>query len=170
MGLLSKLFTKNAFSFQPDFSKTEYDNWLDYLSQGGTTEKWKFLKKEHKWTFKPDPVEKHMKHEKEFRPVFNKYYDLINKIETKWSTVYHSKDYTCKLACEIEKECYEAIKLFGKLREIDLKYGETPMSGSKVFKRLAILYERQKNYEKSIAACKLACNLGINETASVLYR
>ena len=70
MGLLSKLFTKNAFSFQPDFSKTEYDNWLDYLSQGGTTEKWKFLKKEHKWTFKPDPVEKHMKHEKEFRPLF----------------------------------------------------------------------------------------------------
>ena len=67
-----------------------------------------------------------MKHEKEFRPVFNKYYDLINRIETKWSTVYHTKDYTCKLACEIEKECYEAIKLFGKLREIDLKYGEHP--------------------------------------------
>lgn len=165
MGVLSKLFSKNIFSFQPDFSKTEHDNWLEYLSQGGTTEKWKILKKEHKWTFKPDPVEKQMKHEKEFRPVFNKYYDLINGIETKWSTVYHTKDYTCKLACEIEKECYEAIKLFGKLREIDLKYGETPMSGSKVFKRLAILYERQKNYEKSIAACKLACNLGINETA-----
>lgn len=164
MGLLSKLFAKNVFSFQPDFSKTEYDNWLEYLSQGGTTEKWKILKKEHKWTFKPDPVEKHMKHEKEFRPVFKKYYDLINKIESQWSIIYHSKDYTCKLACEIEKECYETIKLFEKLREIDLKYGETPMSGSKVFKRLAILYERQKNYEKAITVCKLACNLGIDET------
>lgn len=164
MGLLSKLFAKNVFSFQPDFSKTEYDNWLEYLSQGGTTEKWKILKKENKWTFNPDPVEKHMKHEKEFRPVFKKYYDLMNKIESQWSTVYHSKDYTCKLACEIEKECYETIKLFEKLREIDLKYGETPMSGSKVFNRLAILYERQKNYEKAITVCKLACNLGIDET------
>ena len=44
MGLLSKLFAKNVFSFQPDFSKTEYDNWLEYLSQGGTTEKWKNFK------------------------------------------------------------------------------------------------------------------------------
>lgn len=164
MGLLSKLFAKNVFSFQPDFSKTEYDNWLEYLSQGGTTEKWKILKKENKWVFSPDPVEKHMKHEKEFRPVFKKYYDLMNKIESQWSIVYRSKDYTCKLACEIEKECYETIKLFEKLREIDLKYGETPMSGSKVFKRLAILYERQKKYEKAITVCKLACNLGIDET------
>ena len=31
MGLLSKLFAKNAFQFQPDFSKSEYDNWLDYM-------------------------------------------------------------------------------------------------------------------------------------------
>ena len=46
-----------------------------------------------------------------------------------------------------------------------MKYGETPMSGSKVFKRLAILYERQKNYEKAITVCKLACDLGIDETS-----
>ena len=40
MGLLSKLFAKNAFSFQPDFSKSEYDNWLDYMGMGGTDEQW----------------------------------------------------------------------------------------------------------------------------------
>ena len=51
MGLLSKLFTKNAFSFQPDFSKTEYDNWLNYMSMGGTDAQWKSLKIKNNWNF-----------------------------------------------------------------------------------------------------------------------
>lgn len=168
MGLLSKLFAKNVFSFQPDFSKSEYDNWLNYMSMGGTNEYWKTLKIKNNWIFPKDSTEIFMEYQKELRPVFNKYSDLINKIETQWSIVYNSKDYTCRLACEIEKECYEAIKLLKKLCEIDLKYEETPMPGSKAFKRLAMLYERQGKYESSVDICKQAIRFGMDERARML--
>lgn len=45
MGLLSKLFAGTIFTFKPDFSKTEYENWLEYLHVGGTDSEWKELKK-----------------------------------------------------------------------------------------------------------------------------
>ena len=31
MGFFSKLFAETVFTFKPDFSKTEYENWLEYL-------------------------------------------------------------------------------------------------------------------------------------------
>lgn len=37
MGLFSKLFGGTTINFVPDFTKTEYDNWLNYLGSGGTT-------------------------------------------------------------------------------------------------------------------------------------
>ena len=49
MGFFSKLFSGTVFTFQPDFSKTEYDNWLEYMHLGGTTAEWKALKKKCSW-------------------------------------------------------------------------------------------------------------------------
>ena len=57
MGLFSKLFAGTVFTFKPDFSKTEYENWLEYLHVGGTDSEWKELKKRNRWKFKPDPIE-----------------------------------------------------------------------------------------------------------------
>ncbi len=56
MALFSNLFLR--FRFKPDFSKTEYDNWLDFLDNGGTSEEWESLKKKNLWHFKHDCVEK----------------------------------------------------------------------------------------------------------------
>ena len=60
MGLFDKLFkaTTEKKAFVPDLNKTEYDNWLDYLESGGTSDEWKKLIKENKWKFKKEPVEK----------------------------------------------------------------------------------------------------------------
>lgn len=64
MGLLSKLFAKNAFSFQPDFSKSEYDNWLDYMGMGGTDEQWQLLKIKNSWIFPKSSTEIFMEYQK----------------------------------------------------------------------------------------------------------
>lgn len=55
MGLFSKLFSHSGF--RPDFSKTEYDNWLNFLDNGGTSEEWEAIKKKNSWRFKDDCVE-----------------------------------------------------------------------------------------------------------------
>ena len=70
MGFLKSLFkgstkTEASAKFAPNFSKTEYDNWLAFLANGGTTEKWDELKKQNGWKFKRDPVDDHLNFEKE---------------------------------------------------------------------------------------------------------
>lgn len=54
MGLFSRLFS--SLKFKPDFSKTEYDNWLVFLDKGGTSEEWESLKKKNSWHFKDVPL------------------------------------------------------------------------------------------------------------------
>ena len=109
-----------------------------------------------------------MKYEKEVRPIFDKYSKLLEKIDNQWSILYNSKDYTSNLALEIEKECYEAISYYKKMQKIDLKYNQTPLTGSKIFTKLPLLYERQGKFEESIKACKIACSLGIDESGKMV--
>ena len=162
MGLFSRLFS--GLKFKPNFFKTEYDNWVDFLGNGGTSEEWEFLKKKNSWHFKDDPTEIYLKCEKEIRPIFDKYSKLLEKIDKQWSILYNSKDYTSDLALKIEKECYEAIDYYKEMQKIDLKYNQAPLTGSKVFTKLPLLYERQGKFEESIKACKIACSLGVNES------
>lgn len=162
MGLFSKLFGGATINFVPDFTKTEYDNWLNYLGSGGTTESWKTLKKKNNWQFKADPVEKHLQYEQERRPIIDLFSWATGKIEKDWVQLYDSNDYHSKLAYTIEDNCYTAIGYYEELRKIDLKYHEQPMK-PKVFQRLALLYERQDEYEKAIDICKQACLYGIDE-------
>lgn len=162
MGLFSKLFGGTTINFVPDFSKTEYDNWLNYLGSGGTTESWKTLKKKNNWHFQADPVEKNMRYEKEMRPILDLFSWTTGKIEKDWVQLYDSNDYHSKLAHTIEDNCYTAIGYYEELRKIDLKYHEQPMK-PKVFQRLALLYERQGEYEKAIDICKQACLYEIDE-------
>lgn len=162
MGLFSRLFS--SLKFKPEFSKTEYDNWLVFLDKGGTSEEWESLKKKNSWHFKDDPSEIYSKYEEEVRPVFDKYSKLLEKIDKQWSILYNSKDYTGDLALVIEKECYEAISYYKEMQKIDLKYNQAPLTGSKVFTKLPLLYERQGKFEESIKACKIACSLGVNES------
>lgn len=113
-------------------------------------------------------LEPFLKYQKELHKVFDKYLALMEIIEKEWSILYNSKDYSSKLAYKIEKECYEAINYYKKVREVDLKYGETPMSGSKAFTKLALLYERQGEFEKAVSVCKQAYSLGMDERKRML--
>lgn len=164
MGFLNFLFTKKTIdSFNPDFSKPEYDNWINYLNNGGTTEQWNRLIKENNWKFVDDEVEKHFAYEREFRPVFNEYHKLLELIKHQWSDLYKSKNYDGKLATRIEKECREAISYYEMIKHIDLKHGQAPLNGSPAFTKLALLYERREDYEKAILVCKQAISQGMDE-------
>ena len=165
MGFLSKLFSNTVFTYKPDFSKTEYDNWLEYMHVGGTTAEWKELKKQNNWKFRPDPLEKFSKYSSEYKPIFSEYSELLSTIKEQWSILYKSGNYTSRLAKAVEKNCINAISYFQKLQTIDQKYNQKPLSGSPAFTKLALLYERQGDYENSISICKIACHFGVDESA-----
>lgn len=110
MGFFSKLFAETVFTFKPDFSKTEYENWLEYLHVGGTDSEWKELKKRNHWKFKPDPIEKFSKYDSELRPVFSEYGELIKIIKEQWSALYNSNNYTGQLAQTVERKYLKEVK------------------------------------------------------------
>ena len=169
MGFLKFLFTgKAADAFKPDFTKSEYDNWLDYVSMGGTDKQWKSLKRKNKWSFPKDSTENFMEYQKELKPISDKYYALLEKIEKDWSTLYNLKEYTGTFAQKVEKECIDAINYFKKMHAIDIKYGESSPQNIPAFRRLAMLYERQGKYESSVDVCKQAISLDMDERARML--
>ena len=162
MGILNFLFKKKPFV--PDFKKTEYDNLLDFLSKGGSTKEWKALKKQNGWKFKEDPVETFERYQKEVKPFSEPYFACLALTEKNWSVMYQSKDYNGTVAGTIETDCITAIAYYKKMKEIDEKYGEKTPTNIPPFKRLAMLYERQKRYEDCIRICKEAYQYGMDET------
>ena len=63
----------------------------------------------------------------------------------------------------MEHNCLAAISYYKEIRAIDAKYNQAPMEGTLAFPKLALLYERQGDFEKSISICKAACNEGMEE-------
>lgn len=163
MGLLSKLFAKNVFSFQPDFSKSEYDNWLEFLGKGGTNELWDSLKEEGSWQFKQDESEIFLKQRERLKPFENKYYSLMDQIQNNWSKLYKSKDYHGELAKNMEKDCLQDIQYYEELWNEEKKYETPDIRSVPAFTRLSMLYERQERYEECIVVCKKAINFGVDE-------
>lgn len=168
MGLLKRLFRNPTPAFDPDFSKTEYDNWLDYLDRGGTTKEWEIIKRENMWVFSPDETKQSMKYQKEIKNISDKYFSLMKEIENDWSVLYNLGDYIGKLSNQFEKKCLEDIAYYEKMREIDIKYGERTPTNIPAFKRLAMLYERRTDYEKSVDICKQAISLGMDERSRMV--
>lgn len=119
-------------------------------------------------TKKQSELEKFVRYQAELRPVTDKYLELSTQIKSDWSKLIHTKDYKSNLSDKIEKDYLFAIRLYEKIQKIDKKYDEDPMTGSPVFSKLALLYERRKEYEKAIKICKTAYEFGIDETNRML--
>lgn len=162
MGIIDLLFnTKSAFV--PNPNETEYENWLNFVREGGTTAEWNQLKKENKWKFKKDPTTEFMRYEKEFRPAFKKYSDSAAKVKNDWLALYHSKNYTGIKAKIFEKTCLKNIEYYKVVFAIEEKYKEDHMTSIEGSKRLAMLYENQGRYEEAVSVCKEACILKAHE-------
>lgn len=107
------------------------------------------------------------KYDKEYRPYFNKYSEYYDFVMKNWSELYHSKDYESKLAYKIEYCCKWVLVYYKKLREIDLKYGEKPLNGSRALDKFVLLYRRRGDYEKAIELCKELFYLGIEKPGEI---
>lgn len=159
MGLLDRLIkgiaekTNEETDFIPNFEETEYNNWLNYLSAGGTTKEWNALKKANAWEFKKDDVEIFEDYQKKIKPISDEYYNMLNLIKEKWSVLYNSKNYDGTDSIEFEKLCIETIDLYKKMSSIDKKFGKKSPENVPAFKRLAMLYEKRKDYEKAVSVC-----------------
>jgi tetratricopeptide (TPR) repeat protein len=170
MGFFKSLFKEivkaaDEAKFTPDFSKTEYDNWLEFLSKGGTSEEWNNLITVNNWHFKEDKYEKY---QKEVKSVSDNYYYLLQLIQREWSVLYNTKKFSGKQAEEFEKMCLKDISYYIEMRKIDLKYDENTPLNVPAFTRLAMLYEKQGEYEKAAFICKEACVLGIDERSRLV--
>ena len=173
MGILKSLFkgiikTPKETKFTADLSKTEYDNWLDFVSEGGTTAEWETLKKQNGYKFKQSQVEKFEKYQKEVKKVSDNYYKLLPLIQREWSVLYNQKNYNGNKAKDFEKLCLNGIAYYREMRKIDLKYNEKTALNVPAFTRLAMLYEKQGEYEKAAFICKEACILGIDERSRLV--
>lgn len=150
--------------------RAEYDAWLDFLGNGGTTEEWDEMKAN-----KTSRLTNFQSYLKELNPVADQYFPQLQKIEKDWLKLYHSKNYSTSFAKEYEKLCLENIKLYIKLVHIEKKYGEYTSKSVPAYKRLIMLYERQGNFDRAIEACKHALlnevyNDGISEKLKKLIK
>ncbi len=167
MGIFSKLFNKNEekLGYKVDLQKTEYENWIEFLENGGTSDEWESLKVKNSWMFKEDKAETYQKYLKEIKYSSDKYYDLLPRIQSNWSKLNQEKDYIGETAKQIEKDCIASIKYYTKMREIDEKYGENSPNNVPAITRLAMLYEKQEKFENAIQVCKNAYILGLDESS-----
>lgn len=152
------LFNKKVFI--ADVSKTEYDNWLNFLEQGGTTKQWDKLKKENKWIFKKDQIEAFSKYEEKFRPLFNEYSKSALNIKLEWTAISNEKFYTGQRVNLLIELCKHNIEIYKKMVVLENQHNKDHLQESEGYKRLAMIYEKQEDYEKAIAVCKEAILLG----------
>lgn len=170
MGIFKKIFTAttNVSDFTPNFSKTEYENWLDFLALGGTSAEWEKLKRINVWAFKKDALDKFSKYQKEIKPISDKYYTLMQKIQNDWSVLYNLNRFEGKLADSFENDCKSDIELYKKMREVDKKYGEESVLNIPAYQRLAMLYDKQGRFEDAVLVCKEAISYGMDERSRMI--
>ena len=167
MGLFNFLKQKTIY-FQPDLRKDEYENWLDFLDAGGTTQEWERLKAVNKWRFAESEVERFERYQKELKPFSTRYFKQMQEIEHEWSTLYNLGAYNSQLAYNLEQKCIANIADYTEMRRIDRKYGQKTATNIPAFRRLAMLYEKQGRFEDSVAVCKHAWSLGMDERSRMV--
>lgn len=160
MGLFGR---KKRITFVPNFKKSDYDNMLDFLGVGGTSEEWEQLKRKNKWSFAESDAEKYERYLKEVKRVADRYYNQLPKIQEGWSVLYNLGNYTGSLADKFEKSCLSNIESYKEILRIDMKHGQKTATNIPAFKRLAMLYEKQGRFEESAEVCRQAITYGMDE-------
>lgn len=160
MGFFGFLNSKKGKVYIPDINKTEYENWLRFLGQGGTSQEWNKLKKENKWVFKNDPVKEDSQYEVKFRPLFNEYFNSAAKIKSEWSVISNEKVYIGNRVERFIELCKHNIEAYRKMVALENKYNKDHLQEAEGYKRLAMLYEKQGEIDKVISVCKEAIKHG----------
>ena len=165
MGLFSR---KKQIKFVPNFKKSDYDNWLDFIECGGSSKEWERLKMENKWVFPESKAEKHERYLDEVGNCADRYFKQMQKIQEDWSVLYNLGTYTGLLADRFEKACLANISDYKEMRRIDKKHGQKTATNVPAFKRLAMLYEKQGRFEEAVEVCKQAYSIGMDERSRMV--
>lgn len=142
---------KNASTDQPIKVKEDiaYRKWIDtYQNHELGFAEWA---KRNNIKIIPSDFENY---QKEMDNLGKEYSQLLEKLEKCWSELYNKKDYQGPLAKIVEDLCTQGILNYMDLAQIEMKYGYLPPQNCPPYRRLAMLYERQGNYEKAIAVCR----------------
>ena len=97
-----------------------------------------------------------------------KYYKNSEKIESMWSVLHNLEIISGPKADDFERFCKENIEDLKNMLSAKAKageYTETPLQVS-AYKRLAMLYEKQKRYDEAIDICAEAIRCGAIEDGS----
>lgn len=154
--------------FVADTSKSEYDNRIEFLERGGTLEQCDSLKAKNNWTFDISETDSYTNYLSAVRPVSNKYYSQVEKIQSDWSVLYNLKDYTGPLASKFEDDCYDNINSYIEMKTVYEKYKQTIPTNIPAFRRLAMLYEKQERFEEAVDICRKACSFGMDERSRMV--
>lgn len=97
-----------------------------------------------------------------YKELTNQYYDDLPKIDTQWSVLYNLKDFEGNNAKLYEKLCIKSINTFKKIyEEFCIPYDTVEFTCVPAYKRLAMLYEKQKKYDKATYVCLDAIQHGV---------
>ncbi|MBQ3598911.1 MAG: hypothetical protein II987_06560 [Clostridia bacterium] len=158
MGLFK--FFSNKKDFVPDFQKREYDNWMDFLEQGGSSKEWEELKRKNKWSFIMDDAEIFSEFQSKFRPLYKEYSESAAKIKIEWTNINNDKVYFGHHIDLFVELCTQNIVVYKNMVALENQYNEDHLQEAEGFKRLAMLYEKQKDFEKVVCICKEAIICG----------
>ncbi len=87
---------------------------------------------------------------KRYKQLSEKYYKDLSKIDTLWSVLYNTKDFNGENAKSYEKLCLKNINAFKQIyEEFCIPYNTIEFTCVPAYKRLAMLYEKQKKYEEA---------------------
>lgn len=150
----------NITDFIPDATLSEYDNWLNFISLGGTPKQWEYLKTKNYWVFPEGSEEEYHRYQAAITPIADLYYPQMQDIEDDWSVLRDRKSYSGKKSEAFIHKCLENIDLYKRMIEIELRFGYRQPPNAPAFKRLAMLYEKRGDYEKSISVCVDALQCG----------
>lgn len=160
---------KNDSTDQPIEVKEDiaYRKWIDtYENHELGFDEWA---KKHNIKIIPSDFENY---QKEIGDLGTEYSQLLEKLEKCWSELYNKKDYQGPLAKIVEDLCTQGILNYMDIAQIEMKYGYLPPQNCPPYRRLAMLYERQGNYEKAIAVCRqtLCQYVNIDDASKCMLR
>ncbi len=108
-----------------------------------------------------EDYERLRKLEKKYSRFTNRHYELIEEIKEAYSVILNLKGIDAKEMQQVIDLCFEDIELAPILKEYWTQaYPEHNLPSYPSFKRLAIIYEKRKEYDQAIEICKQAIELG----------
>ncbi len=105
---------------------------------------------------------------KEYKPYLDKHERLVDEINEKYSIAYNLTGYHSPEMEYVIDLCYQDIELAPMIKEFQIEMNrifheneeDRKLPQYQSFSRLAIIYEKQGNFEKGIEICNIALRLG----------